>query len=286
MKNGRHKHHHSGIRPAIGLLLALAAGALAAEFPQGLTLHFGFDEASSVSQVPDKAGRGNGGRATGLKWTSAGKQAGAAEFAGNDSFIVVTNAPALNATQQTFAAWFKTARTGAAERCLLDKVPASGYALSVAGSADEKRRGRLRFVVNGHECLSDAAVNDGAWHHGAATYDGQKMRLYVDGQLQKQVPELRGAITANTNELSIGMHRSSATAQEKGLSFGGILDEVMIFNHAISADQVQAVMAAAKPKFSQAEVTRRLAELKELLDRGLILPEFYARKVKECETSQ
>jgi hypothetical protein len=66
--------------------------------------------------------------------------------------------------------------------------------------------------------------------------------------------------------------------------------------HAFSADAPKepvpptntAVKVAAevpKPKFTKEQVNRRLAELKELLDRGLILQDFYERKVKECEVS-
>lgn len=271
---------------AAALLLAAASAAGAAEFPQGLMLHFGFDESSSAGSVPDKSGRGSSGRGTGLKWTAAGKQAGAVEFAATNSFIVVPNGPALSLTQSTFAVWFKTARADVIERCLFDKTAANGFALSVAAAgADGKNRGRLRFVVSGKECLSDAAVTDGMWHHGAATYDGENLRLFVDGQLQKQVTPCKGGLAANTNDLSIGMNRSGPSAQEKGQSFEGAMDEVMIFGKAISAEQVQAVMAAAKPKFTKGEVTRRLAELKDLLDRGLILPEFYERKVRECEVN-
>ena len=46
-------------------------------------------------------------------------------------------------------------------------------------------------------------------------------------------------------------------------------------------EQVQAVRTAAQPKFSEADVKRRIAELDDLLERGLILPEFHARKVRE-----
>ena len=60
----------------------------------------------------------------------------------------------------------------------------------------------------------------------------------------------------------------------------------MIFSHALTEPEVGAVMASVKPRFSREEVTRRLAELKGLLDRGLILQEFYDRKVKECEVDQ
>jgi hypothetical protein len=48
---------------------------------------------------------------------------------------------------------------------------------------------------------------------------------------------------------------------------------------------VKVAAEVPKPKFTKEQVNRRLAELKELLDRGLILQDFYERKVKECEVS-
>ena len=101
--------------------------------------------------------------------------------------------------------------------------------------------------------------------------------------MQRQVAEARGGPASLTNALHLGMLRAGPTAAAKSASFGGLLDEVMIFNHALSAEQVQAVRTAAQPKFSEADVKRRIAELDELLERGLILPEFHARKVRECQ---
>lgn len=281
----RRYHPLQAVLSAAGLLLAVTVGASAAEFPQGLVLHFGFDDGASMSSIVDKSGRGNGGRGTDVKWNAAGKQAGAAEFGWNGSVVAVPSSASLNATQQSIAVWFKTSRTDAVERCLFDRHASTGYALKLAG-ADGGNKGRLKCVVAGQSCFSDDAVTDGIWHHAAATFNGEQAKLYVDGQLQKQTVAMKGSLAASTNELTIGMNRSNPSPQEKGQSFSGLLDEVMIFDRAISAEQVQAVMAAAKPKFSQAEVTRRLAELKELLDRGLILPEFYERKVRECEPSK
>lgn len=40
-----------------------------------------------------------------------------------------------------------------------------------------------------------------------------------------------------------------------------------------------------KPKFTKEQVKRRLNELKDLLDQGLILQDFYDRKVKECDVA-
>jgi len=273
------------VRIAAGLLLAFATekNTSAADFPQGLILHFNFDQAESGGVVTDRSGRSNNGRVFGAKWTSAGKQVGAYEFAATNSYIQVINTPSLNATQATFAAWFKTSRSDAAGRYILDKLVDEGYALSIAG---EKNKGKLCAGINGCYCLSDSVVTDGAWHHGAATFDGENLKLYVDGQLQKQVVPWRGEIAANTNDLTIGMNRSNPAPQEKDRSFDGAIDEVMIFNHALSAAEVKAVIASVKPKFTKEQVARRLQELKELYDRGLLTKDFYDRKVKECEATQ
>ena len=85
------------------------------------------------------------------------------------------------------------------------------------------------------------------------------------------------------------MNRSTPSPQEKGQSFDGVIDEVMIFNRALSADEIKALVAAVdpsagKPKFTKQQVAGRLRQLKILLDEGLLTEEFYEQKVKECET--
>lgn len=282
------KFNFSMVRVVAGLLLAFAAGPAtpAADFPQGLVLHFNFDQAESGGIITDRTGRNNSGRAFGAKWTPTGKQAGAYEFAPSNSYILVTNNPSLNATQATFAVWFKTSKSDLIGRYILDKLMDRGYALSIAGESkdkDGKNKGKLCAGVNGHYCLSDSIVTDGAWHHGAATFDGANLKLYVDGQLQKQVTAWHGEIAANTNDLTIGMNRSNPLPPEQGQSFNGAIDEVMIFNHALSDAEVKVVVASVKPKFTKDQVARRLIELKELYDRGLLTKDFYDRKVKECE---
>lgn len=255
-----------------------AARVLAADFPQGLLLHLNFDQMDGGAVV-DRSGHGNA-RVFRAKWTPYGKQGGGCEFMATNSWLTVANAGYLNPTQATFAAWFKT--TNAQERLILDKGGEGGFTLGIAGGEDA---GKLFGAVGGSLCLGDGPVADGAWHHGAATCDGESMKLYVDGTLQKQVMPWRGEIPAGTNDLVIGMNRSGDPAQDVKTSFGGMIDDLMIFNHALSAEEVQAVMDSIKPKFTREQVAQRLKELKELYDRGLLTKEFYDRKVAECEVS-
>ena len=268
------------VRRALFLVCALSAcAAAAAEFPQGLLFHFGFDEYVGSGTVPDKTGRGHSGRAQGTKWTSAGKLGGALDFGPTNGHVTVASAPTLAVTQATLAAWFRTSVPGTTARGLIERTPAAGFGLGLAAG------GKVRFVMGSNACASDAAATDGQWHHAAATYDGYTMKLYVDGQLQKQTLGRTGQFGGAGEDLIIGQHRAGGAKDASRHSFDGTIDEVMLFNHAITADEVAAVIAAAKPKFSKQQVRQRLAELQDLLDRGLILQEFYDRKVKECEVA-
>jgi hypothetical protein len=288
-----------GVGTAAGLLVAVAAAthAPAADLPKGLVLHLNFDQEGPGGLVTDRSGLGNSGQAYNAKWTSSGKQGGAYQFAAANSFVQVPHKPFLIVRQATFAAWFKTAKADGIWRRILDKRMDRGFALCIAGdSQDGQAKGKLAIVVNGgYFCLSDSVVTDGAWHHAAATYDGANLKLYVDGQLQKQVAAARGDIAPNVSPLTIGMNGSNPTSQERGQSFEGTIDEVMIFNRALSAEEVKTLTSAgggtaegkaAGKTFTRDQVARRLSELKDLLDKGLITRSFYERKVEECKPTE
>ena len=259
-----------------------ATNAPVAEFPQGQLLHFGFDQWEQNNLVSDKTGRGNSGRLYGARWMQAGKHGGGCEFVITNSYIQVTNAPVVEVKQVTLAGWFRTSGASPSGRYLFDKPSGAGYALSIVG--DDKgaaTRGRLCFEVGVYRSLGDGVVADGLWHHVAATFDGKALKLYVDGVAQKQVQHWQGALTPGTNGLFIGVCK--ARLPEKSQCFNGAMDELMVFDHALRNTEIKVVMASTRPRFTKDQVVRRLQELKELRDRGLILQDFYAQRVKECE---
>jgi len=287
------------VQVTAGLALALAAtcSARAAELPKGLVLYLNFNEVDSGGVTLDRGGQRINGRVYNVKW-GTGKLGGAYEFTGPNNFVYVPNSPFLNVSQGTFAAWFKTSKSDGVWRRILDKRSDRGYAMCIAGdSKDGASKGKLAFVVNGRFwCFSDAAVADGSWHHAAATCDGQNLKLYVDGALQKQVVPMAGGIFANANELTIGLNRSNPSAQEQGQSFEGMIDEVMIFNRALTAEEIKGLSttsssatAAKKGKdgksVTKAQIVQQLNRLKSLLDSGLITQEFYEKKVEEAKAT-
>jgi hypothetical protein len=282
----------------MGLCLATVAGAFAlaadppkrVEPPKGLVLYYSFDQAGADGAVADRSGQNNHGKASGAKWLSSGKQGGGCEFVADGQHLHVAPSDSLNVKQATLAAWFRTSKSDAVWRRILDKRAERGFGLSIAGDAkDLQSRGKVAFAVNGSApCLSDRVVADGVWHHVAATFDGENLKIYVDGAPQKQTVPCRGEIVANTDPLTIGLNRSDPSPREKNQSFEGAIDEVMIFNRALSADEIKAMVTAVDPtagkaKFTKQQVIGRLRQLRQLFEEGLLTEEFYAKKVEECE---
>ena len=88
--------------------------------------------------------------------------------------------------------------------------------------------------VNGwaENIISDTSVTSGAWHHIALTANGSDVILYIDN-VQKGSSG-RSAISSTTNPFSMG----DTPGFSVPTAFNGLIDEVQIFNRALSADEI------------------------------------------------
>ncbi|MBL7223129.1 MAG: PD40 domain-containing protein [Candidatus Brocadiae bacterium] len=80
--------------------------------------------------------------------------------------------------------------------------------------------------------IKPTAVRDGAWHHCAATFDGQTMRVYLDG---RQVGSLQRPGTLAISTVAPAFIGSSGGTGEH---FQGGLDDLRIYGDALTADEV------------------------------------------------
>jgi hydrogenase maturation factor HypE len=78
------------------------------------------------------------------------------------------------------------------------------------------------------------------WTHLAATYDGTTVRLFVNG-VQAGTRAVSGSLAASTGALRIGGNAVW------GEYFSGRIDEVRIYNRALSAAEIQADMNQPVP---------------------------------------
>src|SRR3989338_1477876 len=81
-------------------------------------------------------------------------------------------------------------------------------------------------------CQSSKNVLDNNWHHVLGTYDGSKMKVYVDGVFEKECSQ-DGDLGNTDSSLYFG-----ANYDDGSNLFGG-LDDVAIWNRALSNSEVQ-----------------------------------------------
>jgi RNA polymerase sigma factor (sigma-70 family) len=210
---------------------------------QGLVLHMTFDrDETQDGSITDNSSGGNGGRASGVRWTPDGKLGGAYEFTKDGDQIVVQNNPALNSSPLTLSAWIKTTTADSIWRRVFDKSYTRGFALSIAGDwqqYDWRGLASLEMGPGTHFIRSKTRLADGQWHQLAATFDGTNEVLYVDGQAESSLSwKRKGRVGPNDFNLVIGCNRSNLKEDDLGTSFRGFIDEPMMWNRALSEKEV------------------------------------------------
>jgi hypothetical protein len=221
--------------------------ALPAKFQQGLVLHYSFEERRE--RIEDKSGKGNHGVVHGAKWTPKGKTGGAYAFDGDGDFIDAGNALS-SPINGTVAVWFKTSST---RRQFIIGQDGLGWnnldtILSISqGNVIRVPEGYLSFETHGpRQSLSRGAnsgrrVSDDSWHFAAATANGREYVLYLDGARVGQVRTDLGMFGGRT---TIKVGGEPVHGDDK--YFIGSIDEVMIWNHALSALAIQKLYNAQK----------------------------------------
>jgi len=88
---------------------------------------------------------------------------------------------------------------------------------------------------------TNASIPTGTWTHVAATYDpspGNEVRLYINGQLDNSTNFAHGPIDSSDSALTIGNRMGQHY-------FDGTIDEVAIYNRALSAEEIAELYEAA-----------------------------------------
>ena len=80
------------------------------------------------------------------------------------------------------------------------------------------------------------------WHHYVGTYSADRyLRLYIDGKLVAGPKGPYGAIVDDTGIMAIGWDEGNPVRY-----FNGLIDEVRIYNRALSSAEISAIYNATK----------------------------------------
>ena len=193
----------------------------------------------------DVAGSNDGVPMNGAKF-AAGKVGQAFSLDGIDDFVQVSDAANLDITDGiTVDAWIKPAysQIGAiVAKIGADNGTATGYGLIFRGDAGP--RGLIEAYAGKDGSFygvgSSSPIPLNRFTHVALTYDGDALNVYVNGELDGS-SSTSGPITPNDVSLTIGATTNRGTMIQ---FFSGVIDEVDIFERALSEDEIEDVYDA------------------------------------------
>jgi chitodextrinase len=215
-------------------LVLLLAGSVRAQTTTGLVAAYGFDEGTGTA-IRDASGQNNNGTSSGTTWTT-GKFGNALVFNGTSAKVTVPNAPSLQLTTgMTLEAWIFPTRAPTGWRAIVDKN-VDGYYI-MASTDNGNRPGVGGTWTDGNKNLfGPSVVPVNTWTHLAATFDGSATRLFVNGvQVASQAQTAPLKTTTATLQIGADSYPSEF--------FAGLIDEVRIYNRALSAAEIQSDMA-------------------------------------------
>jgi hypothetical protein len=199
-----------------------------------------FDEGSGNAAY-DSSGAGNDGAINGATWVEEGKINAALSFDSGD-FVEVPHSESLSITKEiTVMAWSNS-------------IGISGNPTVVGkGSGAPNVQFELSLQSSGIfwqfkfddgtwlECIMSTLPTMGEWHHITGTFDGETFKVYLDGELGAELQSSQEALPANDLPVIIGKR-----INPEGRFFEGMIDEVAIYDQALSADEIQVAMAGGQ----------------------------------------
>jgi hypothetical protein len=196
------------------------------------------------SNANDSVGGNNGTLQNGASF-AVGEVHQAFSFNGVNQFVQIPDAPALDPVNSlTVEAWVYLTGNPSIDVATIVTKQGTVIASDIQYQLESYIvSGRLTFRCTVYLPTGYAWVNGNTnvqlntWYHVAMTYDNSTLKLYVDGALDGSVPAT-GPIAPTTEPLRIGGAGSGPWF------FDGRVDEVSLYDRALSAVEIQAIYNA------------------------------------------
>ena len=202
-----------------------------------LVAAYGFNEGAGTT-VTDASVYGNTGTINGASWTSQGRFGSALNFDGASNWVTVNDSDALDLTSgMTLEAWvYPTAVQGTWTTIALKESPPGNLAYMMQLDPSNHPSTYITTDAAGLQgVVGPQALPLNTWTYLAATYDGATLRLYVNGTVVASA-FVSGNILTSGGPLRIGGNSIW------GEYFVGTIDEVRLYNRALSQTEIQADM--------------------------------------------
>ena len=230
---------------------------VSANLEDGLILIHHYDEGSG-SLAADASGNGHDGEISNPEWDS-GKFGGALRFGGDgsDVFVTVESTDALNVNACTFMAWINADHWNGTRQIVGKSVHGGCSGRTQYGLFSEGGVFKLRFETEGGRAdITTDLPATGEWVHVAFTNDTNTGTIYINGEAVAE-GDVPGALNANDDPWRIGQD-----CERLNYVFAGAIDEVRLWNRALTADEINEVMPLATAVDAKAKLTTTWGDIK------------------------
>ena len=215
------------------ILIALLAPVQAQVQEEGLVAEWHFDEGAG-NVVTDSSGNGYDGTVYGATWVD-GKYGKALLFDGVDDRVKLPNSAINGLADITSEFWIKT----------YDNV--AGIITGAKSGTDneyliywDNTNQIYPHIKDKRSAISTSTITDDNWHHVTIVRAGIEVRVYVDGNFNGVANAPTGPLNIDLNGLWLGGEQDSVgDGWETNQQFNGILDEVRIYNRALTAEEIK-----------------------------------------------
>lgn len=211
------------------------------EEDEALIAHWAMDDDATDTTVADSHGSNTGYSVRHTEYLSTtGVIDDALSFNGISDRVVVPDSGSLDFGTGDFSIslWARTdgyVSKGSRWNCLVSKGLITKGTNPFYGMYIEEDSNKVYFAVgnDGYYGRSNLALNDGSFHHIVGLRDSGVVYLYVDGVLQSTS---NGSAVNITNGVDFIIGADTLGSQRY---FGGVIDQVKVFNKALSASEVR-----------------------------------------------
>jgi len=211
----------------------------AVDLTSNLLIHYAFDDDAANTVALDSQGLSNGKATvnTNALHTAGATGSGAFLFDGTSQYIDSNYIWHSGDSSFTIAVWAKFTSTSSGLPFLSTYNGQPG--VIGLGTTNGGRINAQAYDTSNHSVNlnTPSAYNDGAWHHAVFVVSGTAASLYVDGTLQ--VSSTNASMTGIYSSAgSYSMKIGGSNVKGSATYFPGSLDDVRIYNRALSADEV------------------------------------------------
>jgi hypothetical protein len=215
---------------------------------QGPIAAWSFDEGTGTT-AEDLTGDGHAATIEGAEF-ARGKYGDSLKFDGEDDVVKVPNSAEFALTEGfTLESWVRPESASNEWAPIIAKEMGGGKAAEELAWWLYEGEGEPNVPSGGNgptpgeeeEARAEDPLPIDVWSHLALTYDGDQVRLYVDGELVDCSDVPADAPPVTEGEVQIG------AATEHGDYFKGRIDEVRIYNRALSQAEVKQTMNSTFP---------------------------------------